>query len=78
MRVYITVVMIMVFHFLVIRELFLPNDNGVRIVNIATTKNLFVKSTMFQHRNIHKHTWTSPDGKIHKQTDHILIERTCH
>jgi len=28
------------------------NDNGVRIVNIATSKNLFVKSTMFPNRNI--------------------------
>jgi hypothetical protein len=28
------------------------NDNGFRIVNIATSKNLVVKSTMYQHRNI--------------------------
>jgi len=39
------------------------NDNGVRIVNFATSKNLFSKSTMFPHRSIHKYTWTSPDGK---------------
>ena len=32
------------------------NDNGVRIVNFATSKNLVVKSTMFPHRNIHKYT----------------------
>ena len=32
------------------------NDNGVRLVNFATYKNLVVKSTMFPHRNIHKHT----------------------
>jgi len=32
------------------------NDNGVRIVNFATSKNLVVKSTMFPHRNIHKCT----------------------
>jgi len=41
------------------------NDNGVRLVNFATSKNLVVKSTMFHHRNIHKYTWTSPDGKTH-------------
>jgi hypothetical protein len=30
------------------------NDNGVRIINFPTSKNLDVKSTMFMHRNIHK------------------------
>jgi len=39
------------------------NDNGVRIVNFATSNNLVVKSMMFPHRNIHKYTWTSPDEK---------------
>jgi len=38
------------------------NDNGVRLVNYVTSKNLVVKSTMFPHQNIHKYTWTSPDG----------------
>ena len=51
------------------------SDNGVGIVNFATLKNLVVKSTMFPHRDIHKHTWTSPDGKTHNQIDHILIDR---
>jgi len=51
------------------------NDNGVRLVNFATSKNLVVKSTMFPHRNIHKSTWTSPDGKTHSQIGHILIDR---
>jgi hypothetical protein len=32
------------------------NDNGVRIVNFATSKILFVNSTMFPHRDIHKYT----------------------
>ena len=31
------------------------NDNGVRIVNFDTSKYLFVKSTMFLPRNIHKY-----------------------
>ena len=54
------------------------NDNGVRIVNFATLKKLVVKSTMFQHRNIRKYTWTSPDGKSHNQIVHILINRIWH
>ena len=51
------------------------NDNGVTIVNFATSKNLVLKSTMFPHRDIHKYTWTSANGKIHNQIDHILIDR---
>ena len=51
------------------------NDNGVRIVNFATTKNLVVKSKMFPHRDIHKYTWTFPNGKTHNQIEQILIVR---
>jgi hypothetical protein len=40
----------------------ISNDNGVRVVNFVTSKNLVVKSTMFPHCSIHKYTWTSPDG----------------
>jgi hypothetical protein len=56
----------------------ISNDNGVRVVNFATSKNLIVKSTMFPRCNIHKFTWTSPDGKTHNQIDHILIDRRRH
>jgi exonuclease III len=48
------------------------NDHGVRLVNFATSKNLIVRRTMFPHRNIHKYTWTFPDGITHNQIDHIL------
>ena len=54
------------------------NNNGVRIVNFVTSKNLILKNTMFPHRDIYKYTWTSPDGKGHNQIDHILIDRRWH
>jgi hypothetical protein len=51
------------------------NDNGIRVVNFATSKNIIVKSTTFLHHDIHKHTWTSPDGVIHNQIDYVLIDK---
>jgi hypothetical protein len=53
----------------------ISNDNGVRAVNFATSKNLVVKSTMFPHRSIHKYSWISPDGMKHNQIYHILLDR---
>jgi hypothetical protein len=50
------------------------NDNRVRIVNFATSKNLFINSTTFPHCDIHKHTWTS-DGVTHNHIDHVLIDK---
>jgi len=32
------------------------NDNVVRVLRLATSKDLVVKSTMFIHLNIHKYT----------------------
>ena len=54
------------------------NDNWVRLVNLATSKNLVVKSTMLPRQNIHKYTWTHPDGKTDYQIDHMLIDRKWH
>jgi hypothetical protein len=44
------------------------NDNGVRIVNFVTSRNLVLKDMMFPHRKIHKITWTF------RETDHVLTE----
>jgi hypothetical protein len=56
----------------------ISNDNGVRLVNFPTSKNIGVKSKMFPHSNIHKYTWTSPDGKTHNQIGNILVDRRRH
>jgi hypothetical protein len=51
------------------------NDNRVRVVHFATSKNLIVKSTTFPHRDIHKYTWTSSEGVTHNQIDHVSIDK---
>jgi hypothetical protein len=33
---------------------------------------------MFPHRKIDKYTWTSPEGKMCNQIDHVLIDRRWH
>jgi hypothetical protein len=54
------------------------NDNGVRILNFATSENLVIEIAMVSHRNIHTYTRTSPEGKTHNQIDHLLIDRRLH
>jgi hypothetical protein len=50
----------------------MSDDNGLRVLNFATSKNLTVKRTMLACHNIHKSSWTFPDGKSHSQIGHIL------
>jgi hypothetical protein len=47
-------------------------------VNFATSKNLVLKSSTFPHRDIRKHTLTSPDIAIHNEIDHVLIDKKRH
>jgi hypothetical protein len=43
----------------------ISNDDGVRVVNLAASRNLTVKTAMSIHRNNDKFIQTSPDGKTH-------------
>jgi endonuclease/exonuclease/phosphatase family metal-dependent hydrolase len=54
------------------------NDNSVRLINFATSKNVIDKSTTYPHCEIHKHAWTSPDGVTHNQIDHVLKDKRRH
>ena len=51
------------------------NNNGQRLVDFAAAKNMMVSSTRFLHKEIHKQTWRSPDGKTSNQTDQIIINK---
>ena len=48
-------------------------DKGERFVNFCALNNLAITSTMFPHKDIHKYTWTSPDGLHKNQIDHIAV-----
>ena len=49
------------------------SDNGERFVALCMENNMAITMTQYPHKNIHKYTWTSPDGRTKNQIDHIAI-----
>lgn len=43
------------------------------MVSFCALGNLAIASTMFPHENIHRYTWTSPNGQHHNQIDHMAV-----
>ena len=46
------------------------SDNGELFVSFCALNNLAVVSTMFPLKEIHRYTWTLPNGQHHNQIDH--------
>ena len=49
------------------------NENAERLVDFCLDFELVIGETLFQHNDINKLTWKSPDDKIVNQIDHIRI-----
>ncbi|XP_063435995.1 craniofacial development protein 2-like [Mytilus trossulus] len=49
------------------------NENGELLVDFCEDNDLVIGGTLFPHKNIHKITWNSPNGRDKNQIDHMMI-----
>ena len=49
------------------------NDSGLRLLSFATTNNLLIGNSHFQHPRKHQLTWRNPSGKDAAVLDYVLI-----
>ena len=48
-------------------------NNGIKMIQFTVSNGLNVSSTTFPHKDIHKQTWYSANGRIANQIDHVLV-----
>ncbi|XP_058449191.1 uncharacterized protein LOC131429161 [Malaya genurostris] len=51
----------------------LTNENGLRLIDFAASKNMAIRSTFFQHSLPYRYTWRSPQ-QTESQIDYVLID----
>ena len=51
------------------------NDNGIRMITMAAEYDLVIGGSLFPHKEKHKGTWLSPDGRTTNQIDHVMVRR---
>ena len=49
------------------------SDNRESFASSCAVNNMAVVTTQFKQKDIHKYTWTSPDGRTRNQIDHIAV-----
>ena len=49
------------------------SQNGERIIELCEVSYMCIANTSFPHKEIHKVTWNSPDGKTKNKLNHSLI-----
>ncbi|XP_063420210.1 craniofacial development protein 2-like [Mytilus trossulus] len=49
------------------------NENGNLLIEFCGLNDLVIGGTLFQHKEIHKLTWTSPNRRDKNQIDHLMI-----
>jgi hypothetical protein len=51
------------------------NDNGNRLINICNQNNLRIMNGFFQHRDIHKYTWSQHTKNLRSIIDYVITKQ---
>ena len=49
------------------------NENGGLLVDLCGLNDLVIGGSLFPHKDFHKLTWNSPNGRDQNQIDHIIV-----
>ncbi|KPU81731.1 uncharacterized protein Dana_GF26481, partial [Drosophila ananassae] len=49
------------------------SNNGDRLADLCQAFQLVIGGTVFPHKEVHKYTWTSPNGHTRNQIDYLCI-----
>lgn len=52
-------------------------ENGERLAEFRTLNDLVIGGKLFNHRDIHKLTWASPNSRDRNQIDHTTYNFCC-
>lgn len=52
------------------------NENGERLAEFCTMHDLVIGGSLFQHKDICRLTWHSPNGRDRNQIDNLMINGT--
>ena len=53
------------------------NENGQRLAEFRALNDLVIGGKLFNHRDIHKLTWASPNSRDRNQIDHTTYNFCC-
>ncbi|XP_065583485.1 craniofacial development protein 2-like [Artemia franciscana] len=51
------------------------NDNGLRLLELCRSHDLYITNTYFQRKTIPQYTWYSNDGRTKKMIDYVIISK---
>lgn len=52
------------------------NDNGEKLIDLCTQNNLKITNGFFEHKHIHRYTWTQPTRKLKTIIDYVITGQT--